>query len=185
MDFFNEQPLVVIVIIGLLIILAYSIVSVLINKLNNVINGKTTILAWIPVTNTYLLGKLVVNKVIGILLSVLLLFGIIISFNIPGLENIKNLIPSGVVLPYKVCYGLLIIVLLLIGKSKLDKIIREGNGKDAMSKFIAKNYDDKESITTEEVKPKEVETIKDEYQYNHTSLSDLSHLNDNSNKNNP
>lgn len=186
MNFFNDHKTIIILIGCLLLIVIYSMISVFINKLNSAIHGKTTIFAWVPVTNGYLIGKLVVNRVIGVLLSILFLFGIFISVDIPGLESIKKIIPNEIVIPYITIYVVIIIALLLVGKSKLNRIIREGTGNDEMSKFIAKDYSEKEPIVTEPIKPKEIqEGIKDEYQYNHTSLSEVSHLNDNSNKNNP
>ena len=187
MDFFNDNKTIFILIGGLLLIVAYSMVSVLINKLNDVIHGKTTVFAWLPITNVYLLGKLVVNKIIGILLAVLLLYGIILVIDIPSLEVLQTLkLPASYVVPYFAIYALMIFLLVVVGKSKLNKIIREGTGNDEMSRFIAKDYDDKEPVITEAPKPKEIqEGIKDEYQYNHTSLSDLSKLNNNSDKNNP
>ena len=188
MDFFNDNKTIFILIGGLLLIVAYSMVSVLINKLNDAIHGKITVLAWVPVTNVYLLGKLVVNKIMGILLAVLLLYGIIIAIDIHGLEVLQALkLPASYVVPYLAIYALMIFLLVVVGKSKLNKIIREGTGNDEMSRFIAKDYDDKEPVVTETPKPKEIqEGIKDDYQYNHTSLSDLSKLNNNnSDKNNP
>ena len=184
MEFFNDHKTIIIVIACLLLFVIYSVISVFINKLSDAVKGKTTILSWIPPFNVYLLGELVVNKIIGILLSILLLFGIIIV--IPNIEFISNVIPKEMVLPYLIVYVVIIIILLLIGKSKLNRIIREGTSNDEMSRFIAKDYNNVEPVKEETIKPKEIEeSIKDEYQYNHTSLSEVSHLNDNSNKNNP
>lgn len=186
MEFFNDHKTIIIVIACLLLFVIYSVISVFINKLSDAVKGKTTILSWIPPFNVYLLGELVVNKIIGVLLSIMLLFGIIVSVDIPWLESIKKIIPSEIVTPYIVFYLLIIIILLLIGKFKLNRIIREGTSNDEMSRFIAKDYNDVEPVKEETIKPKEIEeSIKDEYQYNHTSLSEVSHLNDNSNKNNP
>ena len=184
MEFFNDHKTIIIVIACLLLFVIYSVISVFINKLSDAVKGKTTILSWIPPFNVYLLGELVVNKIIGILLSIMFLFGIIIA--IPNIKFISNVIPKEIVLPYLIVYVLIIIILLLIGKSKLNRIIREGTSNDEMSRFIAKDYNDVEPVKEETIKPKEIEeSIKDEYQYNHTSLSEVSHLNDNSNKNNP
>ena len=187
MNFFNDHKTIIMLILGLVIIVAYSMISVFINKLNNAVHGKVTILAWVPPTNVYILGSLVANKIVGILLAILLIYGVIISVDIPGLEVLQTLkLPSVYVIPYFAIYALMIFFLVVLGKAKLNKIIREGTGNDEMSKFIAKDYDNKEPVITETPKPQEIqEGIKDEFQYNHTSLSDLSHLNDNSNKNNP
>lgn len=184
-EYFKSHLMIILVIGGLLLIVLYTMFAVFLNKLSNMKRGKTTPLVWLPVINVYLLGKLVVNSIIGLLLVILLLYGIIISFDIPGLEIVKVLkLPSTYVLPYQIGYFIMILSLVVIGKSKLNQIIREGTGKDEMSTFIAKDYDDKEPVITTETVPKKIEEgIQDDYQYNHTSLSDLSKLNSNSNNN--
>ncbi len=54
--------------------LAYMLFSFLLNKLNKMVYGKKTILAWIPFANNYVLGKLTVNKVFGWVMLILSLF---------------------------------------------------------------------------------------------------------------
>lgn len=60
------QGIIVIVLIVALIL--YVLQSLLLSGLNKKMYGKGTILAWIPICNTYLLGKLVVNKGFGFIL---------------------------------------------------------------------------------------------------------------------
>lgn len=58
--------------IGLIIVLViYILESLLINGLHKLMYGKGTILAWLPFTNVYLLGKLTVNTTVGWLLVVI------------------------------------------------------------------------------------------------------------------
>ena len=184
-EYFKSHLMIILIIGGLLLIVLYTMFAVFLNKLSNMKRGKTTPLVWLPVINIYLLGKLVINSIIGLLLVILLLYGIIISVDIPGLEVLKSLkLSSTYVLPYQIGYFIMILSLVIIGKSKLNQIIRDGRGKDDMSTFIAKDYDDKEPVIKEEIAPKKIEEwIQDEYQYTHTSLSDLSKLNNNSDNN--
>ena len=62
----------------ILIIIMYVFMGVFLGKLNKLIYGKGTPMAWIPLLNTYLMGKLVVNKVFGMILVII---PFIISFH--------------------------------------------------------------------------------------------------------
>ncbi len=188
-DLFNSQTIIVKIIVILTIIFIYTMFSVLLNKLNNAKYGKNSIIAWIPGLNVFLLGKLVIHWIIGILLFLGLIFGILITFKITCLEMIYNLLIPSYVNIYQIVYLFLIIILFILGKLKLNKIIRDGSGKDDSSQYITKDYSEEEK-KPEIVTPKEevVEQIQDNYQYtnntnntNHTSLSDLN----NNSKENP
>jgi len=178
-----EDHSVMFIAIGVLLgITIYSVIAVFLNKLYNAKYGKTTIMAWIPIFNIYLLGKLVIHSIIGLLLVIGLLFGICISFNISGLETIHNLLGKEYVLPYQITYGVIILLFFIVAKIKLKRIIREGSSKDTMNAFINKDYEEKEPeivVTKPVEEPKEM--IEDNYQYNHTSLSSLNTHNDNNN----
>lgn len=78
----------------ILIIIMYVFMGVFLGKLNKLIYGKGTPMAWIPLLNTYLMGKLVVNKVFGMILVII---PFIISF-IPGadISNTHTTIQNGV-----------------------------------------------------------------------------------------
>lgn len=185
LNYVKDHSIIFIIIGVLLGIFVYSMYSVLLNKLNNAKYGKSTIISWIFPLNIYLLGKLVIHWIIGILLVIGLLFGICITFNISGLESIHDLLPNEYVLPYQIGYGVLILLFFIAAKFKLNRIIREGTSKDSSHTFINKDFDKKEEeiVIEKPVEPVE-EMIKDNYQYNHTSLSSLNTHNDD-NKNNP
>lgn len=78
----------------ILIIIMYVFMGVFLGKLNKLIYGKGTPMAWIPLLNTYLMGKLVVNKVFGIILVII---PFIISF-MPGadISNTHTTVQNGV-----------------------------------------------------------------------------------------
>lgn len=167
-NFVKGQSTMVIIIICTILFIIYSMFAVLLNKLNNVKYGKSTIFAWIPGINVILLGKLVVHWSIGVLLFFALLFGICISYPIPYLEKVYTSMPSEYVLIYQVVYILIIFILFIIGKVQLDKIIQTGTGKDAMSLFVSKKLSEKEPEFTIQSAPINTshETINDNFHYN-------------------
>lgn len=185
-NYINDHLTIFIIIGLLLVIVFYSMISVFLNELHNAKYGKTTILSWIPPFNVYILGKMVLHPIIGLLLVIGLLFGICISFNISGLEKVHNLLPSNYVLPYQITYGVIILAFFVIAKFKLKRIIRTGTSKDSSIEFINKDYDNKAPdlvASTKQVQEVK-EMIEDNYKYNHTSLSSLNTHTDN-NKDNP
>ena len=95
----------------ILIIIMYVFMGVFLGKLNKLIYGKGTPMAWIPLLNTYLMGKLVVNKVFGIILVII---PFIISF-IPGadISNTHTTVQNGVQTTVSTSTSLNTIVLLV------------------------------------------------------------------------
>ena len=170
-DYINNHLIIFIIIGVLLVIIVYSVFAVLLNKLSSAKRGKTTILAWIPVLNIYLLGELVVHSIVGFILAFAFLFGICISFDIPNLEVIHNLLPLKYVLPYQVGFSVIILILVIVGKLKLNRIIREGTGKDVHSLFINKDFDEKEPevVVNNNSAVKNSPTIADNFNYNNAS----------------
>ncbi len=70
---------IIIIAIVLLVIFLYIVFSLILNRLNKVMYGKGTIMAWLLLTHVYLLGKLTVNKVFGWILVILNLLSAYIS----------------------------------------------------------------------------------------------------------
>ena len=143
-DFILKQSLLIKVIIVLLLIVIYSMFAVILNKLHSAKYGKTTPLVWVPIINIYLLGKLVIHAIFGVILILGLLFGICISFNIKGLESIHNVMPKEYVFPYQIAYLLIILILFIIAKLKHNRIVLNGTAKDEYSAFVSKDFEKKE-----------------------------------------
>lgn len=55
----------------ILVIILYAFMGVFLGKLNKIMYGKKTVMSWIPVLNTYLMGKLAFNKIVGIILVII------------------------------------------------------------------------------------------------------------------
>ncbi len=166
-NFVKDQTFIVKVIIFLVLFVIHSIFAVLLNKQYNAKYGKTTILAWLPILNIFLLGTLAVHFLCGILLVIMLFFGVCITFNINGLESIHNIMPTDYVVPYQIVYGVILIILCIVVRVKYNKIIRSGLSNDAMTSFVHKDFENKEPSVVVNTKPTPIvqETIKDNFKY--------------------
>ena len=82
---------IIILAIGLYIALA-----IVLNSLNKKMYGKGTALAWIPICNTYLLGKLTINKIMGWILIALMFLTVEFTTTINGLERTYTILPDGI-----------------------------------------------------------------------------------------
>jgi hypothetical protein len=170
-NYLKDHLIMSIIIGSLLFITIYSMLAVFINKLYSAKYGKTTGLAWIPGINIYLLGKLVIHWIVGIIMFIGLVFGIIISFDIPYLESVKSILPQNYVLPYQIAYCVLILIICVIGKIKLQKILINNASKADEHAFINKDYDKEMEATTSEVNNNPPvnntpQMINDNFQYN-------------------
>jgi len=71
-------------IIGILIVVIaiYIVMSLLLSNLHKMIYGKGTLLAWFPITSTYILGKVTVSPLVGWILIILMILQFFASFQI-------------------------------------------------------------------------------------------------------
>ena len=84
---------VFIVLIILIVIAIYVAEAIFLNKLNKKIYGQGTALAWIPIANIYLLGKLAFNKAVGFaLLAIVLVFGAINNSALSSISTVLEII---------------------------------------------------------------------------------------------
>lgn len=141
---------VLMVIVGLIGLAVYYFTAKFLNDFNIFVYGKTTIMAWVPISNVYLLGKLAVNEIVG---WILVAFSFVASisvdvskdgvyqFDIPRQENFIV-----VIIYYVILIGLYIYA--YVKYSKLKKNNPEG--------FIS---------------PKPIENINDQINTNNTPLT--------------
>lgn len=95
----------------ILAIIMYVFMGIFLGKLNKIMYGKKTPMAWIPVLNTYLMGKLAFNKIVGIILVIL---PVIIMF-IPNIDfsNKSTEVQNGVTITQTTSISLNTILLLV------------------------------------------------------------------------
>lgn len=110
------------IIIFIVIIAVYVVQGIFLNKLNKLIYGKSTPMAWIPIANTYLLGKLTINKTVGwILVACIFLTGTFTT-TINGVEKSYTILPENINSIISPLYSLSIIVLLIYAIVKYNKL---------------------------------------------------------------
>ena len=106
----DKNLLILFVITTATLLILYVIFSSILSKANKTIYEEKNIFAWIPIFNLYLLGKIAINKIIGVIL-VLLVFLIGSLISIPYFQNV---IPSYIVDILSLVFIFVIIILFFI-----------------------------------------------------------------------
>lgn len=115
-----------IIVILVIVIALYITIGIFLNKFNKLVYGKATPMAFIPLVNVYLLGKLTISKPVGLVLAIIPLLTGTLTTNINGEENTYSLFPSDIsskinLIASIVTLGLLIYAIFLYFKSKKEK----------------------------------------------------------------
>ena len=88
--------LIIGLIVFAIVIGIYVLQGLFLTKFNKLVNGKGTPLAWIPICNVYLLGKLCINKIVGwILVGCILITGKF-TVTINGVKNVYTILPKNI-----------------------------------------------------------------------------------------
>lgn len=114
----DKNLLILFVITTATLLILYVIFSSILSKANKTIYEEKNIFAWIPIFNLYLLGKIAINKIIGVIL-VLLVFLIGSLISIPYFQNV---IPSYIVDILSLVFIFVIIILFFIVLVKYFKV---------------------------------------------------------------
>lgn len=121
------QFLMTYLIIFIIIFIAiYIAVGIFLNKFNKLVYGKGTPMAFIPIVNIYLLGKLTVGKPVGLILVFVPFLTGTLTTNINGVENTYTLLPADIsnkisMIVNIVTFGLFIYAIFLYFKLKKEK----------------------------------------------------------------
>lgn len=114
----DKNLLILFVITTATLLILYVIFSSILSKANKTIYEEKNIFAWIPIFNLYLLGKIAINKIIGVIL-VLIEFLIGFLCSIPYFQNV---IPSYIVDILSLVFIFVIIILFFIVLAKYFKV---------------------------------------------------------------
>ena len=113
LESFLKTFLIFAIIILVLGLIFYIMVGIFLNKFNRLITGKGTPLAFIPICNIYLLGKLTVSKLVGWLLVIGLFLSGSITTTINGVSTTKSILPGMLGTIYSKVYGIIILILFI------------------------------------------------------------------------
>ncbi len=113
------------IIVFVLAIVIYIAYGIFLNRFNKLLYGKGTPIAWIPIANLYLLGKLTFNKSVGWILVVLSFLTAETTTTVNGEVKTQHaLIPGGGILSL-VEFGLFIYAIIKYNKIKRGEISAE------------------------------------------------------------
>ena len=113
-------------VVVILVIGFYVAQGIVLTKLNKLMYGKGTPMAWIPLANVYLLGKLTVNKIVGWVLIVFFILSCSVSISINGNETTYGILPENIRSIVSTIYSLVAFVLFIYAIVKYVKLKKSG-----------------------------------------------------------
>lgn len=136
----DKNLLILFVITIATLLILYVIFSSILSKANKTIYEEKNIFAWIPIFNLYLLGKIAINKIIGVIL-VLIEFLIGFLCSIPYFQNV---IPSYIVDILSLVFIFVIIILFFIVLAKYFKIKKRK--RTVYVNYVSPTYDNGNNV---------------------------------------
>ena len=112
--------------IFVIVIVIYILQAIFLNKFNKLVYGKGTALAWIPICNLYLLGKLTVNKLVGWILVILLFITGETTTTINGVTTTQSILPQGINSIISPIYSLAVLGLFIYAIVKYFQLKKSG-----------------------------------------------------------
>ena len=109
----------------------YVLQGIFLTKFNKLINGKGTPLAWIPICNIYLLGKLSINKIVGWILVVCAVITAKYTVTINGVQTVYTILPKNITSFITSLYSATILILFIYSIIKYNDIKK---GKNTFNK---------------------------------------------------
>ena len=116
-----------VIILLILVVAIYVAQAIFLNKFNKLVNGKGTPMAWIPVANIYLLGKLTFNKIVGWVLVVCFFLTGSTTTTINGVETTHTFLPENISSVISSLNGFAIFGLFIYAIIKYNKLKKEKN----------------------------------------------------------
>ena len=120
-------------VIILILITCYAILAVFLNNFNKKVYGTSTVMAWIPFANIYLLGKLTFNKDVGYGLIALFLLSGTLKMTFDKISVTLSL-PNVLQITLGAIFAGTFIATLIYGVQKYSDLENKKNTKNSKSK---------------------------------------------------
>ena len=124
-EYINDHLTIIIIIGSLLAIILYVIYATSLNKLNRLMYDKETSIAWIPIANIYLLGKLTIHKIFGFILAIGSLLGISVTITNNNIPKTYSILPENFQAVYYIIYCGIFVTLFVYALIKIKNIANE------------------------------------------------------------
>lgn len=112
-------------IILVVLIIIYVLQAILLTKLNKLMYGKGTPMAWIPIANIYLLGKLTINKLVGWILVICCFSTGTVTTTVNGESTTTTLLPESIGSIVSIVYSISVFALFIYAIIKYFKLKKE------------------------------------------------------------
>ena len=112
------------------LIVIYILFGIFLNKLNKLVYGKGTPMAFIPFVNIYLLGKLAVNKLVGYILVILVILNSEFSITINNETSAAAILPEDIRNVVSIIYSVLVLGLFIYAIVKYFKLKKANTGSN-------------------------------------------------------
>lgn len=122
MDNILEMAFMLLVITSIVLIIIYIILGIYLNKLNYILYGKKTPMAWIPIVNIYLLGKLTFNKIVGWILIGCMFLQSETTVTINGVSKTSSFLPENIKEPFSKVFSIVCVLLIIYSIIKYYKL---------------------------------------------------------------
>ena len=117
----------------IIIIAIYIALAIFLNKLNKLVYGKGTAMAWIPIVNFYLLGKLTINKIVGWVLVICLFLMGSYTTTVNGESKTYTILPENISSVVLVIFGLAVSILIIYAIVKYFGLKEENKNSSQVS----------------------------------------------------
>jgi len=118
-----------VIVLFIIVIGIYIAQAIFLNKFNKLIYGKGTAMAWIPIANIYLLGKLTINKMVGWILVICSFSTATITTTVNGVETTHTILPESINSIISPLYSLTTLGLFIYAIVKYYKIKNNNNAQ--------------------------------------------------------
>ncbi|MBQ9657828.1 MAG: hypothetical protein IJV31_03570 [Clostridia bacterium] len=105
----------------------YIAIAIFLNKFHKLVFGKGSALCWIPVANSYILGKLTINNIYGWVLVICTLLNASISITNNGQNTTVGILPESISSPISTIFGIVQLITLIYAIVKYNKLKNEEN----------------------------------------------------------
>lgn len=106
----------------IIVIVIYVAIAIFLNNFNKLVNGKGTALAWIPICNIYLLGKLTFNKMVGWILVACCFALSTVTVTVNGESTTHTLLPDSIAPTVSKLYNVVTLIILVMAVIKYNKL---------------------------------------------------------------
>ena len=132
-DFIPREFLVIAIIAFVLFLVVYIAQAIFLSKFHKLVYGKGKILGWIHVCNTYILGKLVVNKFVGWIMVLAIFLTGTFTITVNDTKSVYSILPDSIRSVYINVYSIVVFGFFIFAIVKYVKLKKAKKNEQAQN----------------------------------------------------